>query len=142
MPWSKPSIQLREYYQAYRKAHRNRINESNRAYYQRHKEEILAKRRKWLKENPEKTATYIRRYRSQVRARAHGAPGSFTIEDIRTLLKHQHSKCALCKTAFPAEGTPERFHVDHIIPFTRGGSNSAHNIQLLCPHCNRKKGNR
>lgn len=32
--------------------------------------------------------------------------------------------------------------VDHIVPQSRGGGNTMDNLQYLCPHCNRSKGNR
>lgn len=31
-------------------------------------------------------------------------------------------------------------HIDHIWPLSQGGSNLAHNLQLLCPRCNLSKG--
>ena len=36
----------------------------------------------------------------------------------------------------------ERWHMDHIIPFTKGGKRRKDNFQPLCAACNLKKGNR
>ena len=34
------------------------------------------------------------------------------------------------------------FEVDHIIPTSRGETDHIENLQLLCTHCNRTKGDR
>jgi len=43
--------------------------------------------------------------------------------------------CAVC-------GVPFGSHVDHIVPFSKGGLNIPENLQPLCEPCNLFKGNR
>ena len=47
-------------------------------------------------------------------------------------------RCKRCKREFPLD----IMQVDHIHPQARRGSNLPHNLQLLCPPCNQKKGSR
>ena len=54
------------------------------------------------------------------------------------LFGQQEGRCAGCRMDFPFK----IFEVDHFIPQARGGTDHLDNLQLLCPHCNRIKGDR
>ena len=54
------------------------------------------------------------------------------------LFGQQEGNCGGCGTEFPFRA----FDVDHIVPQSRGGTDHPDNLQLLCSHCNRVKGNR
>lgn len=57
-------------------------------------------------------------------------------QEVKDLVWNRDSgKCAQCSSN-------ARLEFDHIIPFSKGGSNTYRNIQLLCEECNRKKTNK
>jgi hypothetical protein len=57
-------------------------------------------------------------------------------EEVRIAVwRRDQGKCARC-------GNRENLEYDHIVPVSKGGSNTARNIELLCQDCNRAKGNR
>ncbi len=56
-------------------------------------------------------------------------------DDVKIFVwKRDQGKCVKC-------GSQTNLEFDHIIPVSKGGSNTARNIQLLCESCNRKKSN-
>ena len=54
------------------------------------------------------------------------------------LYGEQEGICVGCDTHFPFKV----MEVDHKLPKSRGGTDHIENLQLLCSHCNRSKGNR
>ncbi len=54
-------------------------------------------------------------------------------EDVRLVVwQRDQGRCAMC-------GSNKSLEFDHIIPVSKGGANSARNVQLLCVTCNQKK---
>ena len=60
----------------------------------------------------------------------------FTAKEKDALYKQQDGKCKGCNRKFDMRNMA----VDHIRPFSRGGSERLTNLQLLCTACNSLKG--
>lgn len=136
--------ELRKIRQIYKEHHKER----HKIWRDKNKEKVILWGKKWKQNNKDKCReTGLRnrqknpdRYRAYVRnrrARIAGAQGSHTSQDIASIKQLQKDRCAYCRCWLN-----NKWHCDHIIAITKGGSNSRCNIQLLCASCNSKKHNK
>ena len=56
------------------------------------------------------------------------------------VLKRDNFKCCACG-ASPAKDSAVELHIDHIIPWSKGGETALENLQTLCSKCNLGKSN-
>jgi 5-methylcytosine-specific restriction endonuclease McrA len=57
------------------------------------------------------------------------------------ILARDRFRCMLCGNS-PATDPQCKLHVDHIVPFSKGGRTTPANLRALCAGCNIGRGNR
>ena len=117
---------------------REKIRESSRRWKERNKEKVAEKSRQlYIKKREallEKRRAGIHEYRTRVqnsRSASVGAEGAITAEHSSSLFDLQRGLCPCCHGELGS-----RFHIDHIVPLSKGGTNTNDNTQLLCHQCN------
>lgn len=100
------------------------------AWYETHAEKARQDTRAWQKANPDR----VRAIKRNREARRKSAEGCHTAADITRIYGLQGGKCAYCK-----KKVGRKYHIDHIVPLSKGGSNWAANLQILCQPCNQRK---
>lgn len=102
----------------------------HKKYRLRNKEKVILAIKKWQKANPEKVRE------NWLRKRGYGIVKKGIINKVITenILKYGSIVCEKCK-----EKCPDNFHIDHIMPISKGGPNNYNNLQILCAHCNCSK---
>ena len=86
--------------------------------------------REWRRKHPERS----RVDEARRRAREAAAGPSYSSAHVKAQYIAQSGRCYWCK-----EQVASDYHVDHVIPLSKGGSNGSDNIVIACPPCNRKK---
>jgi 5-methylcytosine-specific restriction endonuclease McrA len=118
---------------AYRMINRERRAEYHRSWYAANKKRRIEYQRAYHAANPNIRRTSQFRYRSRIR----NAEGTHTAVDIQNQYKAQKGKCYWCSVK-----VGDTYHVDHIKPLSRGGSNNPENLVIACPSCNLSKGSK
>lgn len=125
---------VRANHRRWREANRDYVNADMR---ERWRERYAAKykqvRQLWRKTNVVKMRAYCLNYQAKKR----GAEGRYTDDDILGKLADQNGLCFWC-----SEPLPSLYHVDHVIPLSRGGSNDPDNLVCACVSCNTSKSNK
>lgn len=130
----------------YAAANKERMNETSRRWVRENSALVCARSIEWRKANrervreaakalrladPEKFRTVVRNRRAKMQV-----SGEHTAADIAKLWEAQAARCNGCGCDLNESG----YHVDHVEPIAKGGSNGPENLQLLCPTCNLSKG--
>lgn len=137
-----------EYHKEYNIKNRGKLGKYIRDYYEQNKEKVLNKCKQYRELNKEEKSKrdseykknnkeVVKNHHHKRRANKAKAGGSFTKQEILNMMCVQQSKCNICNCDIS-----KKYHIDHIRPISKGGNNFITNIQLLCPPCNLKKGDK
>lgn len=119
----------RERYWRKREAELERV----RRYEELHREAILARHRAYTKVWREKRRDLVNEYANNRRALEMNSGGKVTAAEWKEVKERYGNKCLRC-------GRDDlRLTMDHVLPLSKGGSNTIDNIQPLCKPCNSSK---
>lgn len=109
------------------------------AYYASHREELVAYQAAYKAAHREEYAAYTRNHE----ARKKGNGGTHTAADVKAQYERQKGRCYwqvtdVCKARRGKLG--DTYHVDHVTPVVKSGSNGPENLVIACPTCNQSKG--
>ncbi|WP_328382937.1 HNH endonuclease [Micromonospora zamorensis] len=120
--------------QRYKRRHRDALAVRKRAYRQANPEKIAEQWRRWSEANPDKAAANARRWRA-AKAAAYSEP--YTRAEVWA---KSGGVCGICDHEILAHHGA--WHIDHIMPLSRGGDDTLANVQASHAPCNLAKGNR
>lgn len=117
---------------AWRLANPEKVRAHKRAHHERHREQIIARVRQWVADNPEGRRAQCLKRRSLQK----GASGAryTTAEHIQARWDLYGGRCYYCGA--------EAASTDHRIPLARGGSHWPANLVPCCRSCNSRKHDR
>jgi CRISPR/Cas system Type II protein with McrA/HNH and RuvC-like nuclease domain len=128
----KQSARMREW----RQRNKEKVSEMNREWYQKNRDRQRPYQREWQRRWRDANREAVR-LKWRLRENLVRSTGSVSPQYIEQQYQHQGGRCYWCSKLVEND-----YHVDHVIPVSRGGTNTPGNLVITCPFCNRSKGNR
>lgn len=124
--------QQSEYNKRYYATNGERLRDRSKAYREAHPEECRRNVEKWCAANPQRARENANAGKSRRRARERSVQSTLTATQFKVICVAQGGKCACC-------GKRRKLTIDHVVAISKGGSNTADNVQALCLPCNQTK---
>jgi 5-methylcytosine-specific restriction endonuclease McrA len=148
--------ELNQHARGYRLANPDKVLASKEAYKMTHREEIKEYTRSYRQSNPDKLAAASRAYRQSNRDKLAAASHAYrqmnrekvldwiacrrarklaaTVEPVSRARVYERDggRCHICHKKVQTKG----WHLDHLIPLSKGGEHSYRNVAVACPKCN------
>lgn len=112
----------------YRATHQEKENAARRKRYAQDPQKDIQTSKAWFDNHPGAHTIYARQ-RRQLQA---GLPNTLTSEEWANIVASYRYRCVYCQKQC-------KMTLDHIIPVSKGGGTTAHNIVPACKSCNSKK---
>ena len=121
----------------WQKQNRRKVNAATQRYHKRYPQKTQVWQKKSYRKyyQSEKGQHCYRRCNDNRRSRKRHAEGCHTPGDIKRQYIKQAGRCFWC-----SQPVGDSYHVDHIIPLSRFGTDWLSNIVIACPFCNDSKG--
>lgn len=128
-------IKNKEYYDS----HKEQYRQHRKRRYESHKKEELSRSKLWMKNNAERWKKY-NSLQGRIRSHTLRARGILHVSSIKLVedynKEYYNSSGYTCEYC---ESPVIKYHLEHIHPVSRGGSNSVYNLAISCQKCNNKK---
>ncbi len=126
---------LAEYKHGYYRQNRDSVRARGNRHYRETREQQLQRCRELRQKNPAAVREREVVCHANQTARKRGISSRLSVEEWRSALARFGRRCCAC-------GSGQSLTIDHVVPLSRGGDNTAENIQVLCGSCNSRKGTR
>jgi 5-methylcytosine-specific restriction endonuclease McrA len=158
--------QIKERKKQYYQENAEQIKERKKQYYQENAEQIIEQQKQYYQENIEKIKQYRQEnaeqieeqrkrysqtekrkesmYRGYLKRKSYKHKVNFTPHERKQILERDNWRCCNCEIKVHDRrigdwNTPDKAHIDHIMPISKGGNSEPSNLQTLCRTCNLSK---
>lgn len=115
-------------------------NEYSKRYSQKNAESLKEKNKQYRNSDKGREVSYKR----SLKRRSYKHKVQFTPHERSEILERDNWTCQYCNITVHDRhtgdwNTPDKAHIDHIVPLSKGGSSELNNLQVLCRTCNLSK---